>query len=116
MNTSFDIIIYTRQIQTFAYAFVSILQIILTHKSNVYLPGGITLLGKESAPRFHCRCLTDWNARLAHYGSIQSLALHAYRYLVYTRHILALHYTFQVYVAERRHFHTNVVVQMAFRA
>ena len=67
-------------------------------------------------PGFHGRSFAHGDTRLTQYGSIQPLFLHAYGHLVYARHVLALHHTFEVHVAKRCHLHAYRVVEVPLRA
>ena len=100
MQFCFHIIIYASQIKTLADALICILQVVFPDQSDMYLVLGIALLGKEVVPGFHGRCLTDRDSNLSHDGSIQSLVLHVYRYLIDAWHILALYHTFKVNVTK----------------
>ena len=116
MNLGLHVVVDASQVQTLADALVGILQVVLAHQCNVHLTGSLALLVQKVVPGLHGRCLTYRYARLAQDGSIQSLLLHAHRHLVDARHVLALHHTLQVDIAERGHLHAQVVVQVALRA
>ena len=67
-------------------------------------------------PGCHGGCLADGYACLAQDGGVEALTLHADWHLVDACHILALHHTFQVDIAERSHLHAQCVVEVALGA
>ena len=116
VNLRLYIIIYACQVQTLAYRLVGVLQVVLAHQSDVYLALGVALLVQEVVPGLHGRRLSHGDANLAQDGRVESLSLHAHRYLVDARHVLALYDALQVDITERRHLQAHRVVEVAFRS
>ena len=110
------IVVDTSQIQALANTLVSILQVVFSYQSDVYLVGGMALLVKEIAPGLHGRCLAYGDTNLTHNGCVQSLVLHVHGHLVNAGQVLALHHALQIHVAERCHLHAHAVVKMALGA
>ena len=116
MHFYLHIVVDTGQVQTLANTLVSILQVVFSYQSDVYLVGGTALLVKEVAPGLHGRCLAYGDTNRTHNGSVKSLVLHVHRHLVNAGQVLALHHALQVHVAERCHLHAHAVVQVALGA
>ena len=116
MNLCLHVIVNTSQIEALANALVSILQIILTHKSDMNLACSHALLFKKVVPRFHSRCLAYRDSYLAQNGGVKSLPLHAHGHLVNAGHVFALHHAFQINITERSHLQAQGVVEVAFGA
>ena len=94
VNPCFDLVVDSRQNQALADALIGILQIVLTHKPYVHFLGGVALLLQKNVPRFHGWRLANRYSNFAQDSGVKPLALHAHRYFIDARHILALHYTF----------------------
>ena len=116
VQLGFYIVVDTSQVQALANALISILQVVFSYQSDVYLLGGMALLVEKIAPGLHGRCLAYGDTNLTHNGSIKSLVLHVHGYLVDAGQILALHHALKVNVAERCHLHAHAVIQMALGA
>ena len=116
MHFYLHIVVDTSQIQALANTLVSILQVVFTYQTDMYLLLGITLLVEEVVPGLHRRCLAHGDTNLTHDGCVKSLVLHVHGHLVNAGQVLALHHALQIHVAERCHLHAHAVVKMALGA
>ena len=95
---------------------VGILQVVLAHKPDVHHLRGRAAQFEEVTPRTEFGRFAYGQAHLSHDGAVQALPLHIDGHLVDAGQVLALDDAFQVHVAESRHLHTHVVVEVLLGA
>ena len=91
---------------------VGILQVVLAHKADAHHLRGRAAQFEEVTPRTKFGRLAHGQPHLAHDGTVQALPLHIDGHLVDAGQVLALDDAFQVHVAESRHLHAHVVVEV----
>ena len=102
--------------QAFAYALVSVLQVVLAHEPYVHLIGGVVAPLQEVAPGAERWFLADFHAELAQYGGVEALVEHVHRHFIDGRQVFALHHAVKVYVAEGGDFLQYGVAEVFLRA
>ena len=98
--------------KTLIDALVSILKVVFSDESDVYLFRGFAAEFQEMIPGNHPRCLPDGNTHLSQNGGIETLSLHVEGHFVDAGQVFALNDTFQIDIAETSHFLSEVVVEM----
>ena len=116
MATHLAVIVNTSLLKCLNDGFISILQIILTHQTDVQFFCGIVATIEEGAPRAKTWCFTNGHTQLFKNHAVNALILHTHRHLINGGHIRTLEHGIGTHITEVCHLLAKSSIEFVFSA